>query len=415
MKMPDNPEAPVNENHSGIEVADIFRRHIDDYRARYKMPPAHLKVVGDILNCRTAYLGGHVERCKECGAERISYNSCRNRHCPKCQCLTKERWLEARSAELLPIRYFHVIFTLPHDLNPVMLVNKRKGLNMLFSAASETLLVFGQNPENGLGGKIGFIAILHTWDQRLRDHFHLHFLVPAGALSNDDSCWIHCKGDFLFRVELLSSVFRGKFMERFEAAFKKKDLIFTGQAKSLGTKKGFKNLVSQCYANSWVVNIRDPIDRPEYVLDYLGRYTHRIAISNNRIESLKDGKVTFTYKNRKTQTIEKETIEAVEFIRRFLLHALPKGLMRIRHYGFFANRCKKKNVQRCRELLGLSPELPELVKQSVQEMMLKLTGKDIMQCPCCKKGTMIAVAEIPEGSGPSAFALLNKSGSGPPG
>jgi hypothetical protein len=215
-----------------IEVADIFRLHIDDYRARYKMPKAHLKVVSDILNCRTAYLGGHVERCDSCGAERVAYNSCRNRHCPKCQCLTKERWLEARKAELLPTRYFHVVFTLTHEVNPVVLTNKRKMLNLLFSAASETLLLFGHNPDNGLCGLLGMTAILHTWDQLLQDHFHLHFLVPAGALSDDKCRWIDCKGSFLFPVKALSSVFRGKFMDSFEAAYTKNELIFPGKAVS---------------------------------------------------------------------------------------------------------------------------------------------------------------------------------------
>lgn len=400
---------------SGIEVADIFRQHIDDYRSRHKMPRAHLKVVGDILNCRSAYLGGHVERCDQCGAERFAYNSCRNRHCPKCQTLTKERWLEARKAELLPTRYFHIVFTLAHELNPVVLTNKRVVLKILFDAVSETLLAFGANRDNGLGGKLGFIAILHTWDQLLRDHFHLHCLVPAGALTEDKDRWIGCGTDFLFPVKALSKVFRGKFMDYLKKAREDNRLIFPGQTKHFGTAGGFKNLANQCYANNWVVYCPKPIDNPEYVLEYLGRYTHRIAISNNRIQTLKDTNVTFSYKNRETGTIERETIEAVEFIRRFLLHVLPKGFMRIRHYGLFANRCKKKNVQKCRELLGLSRELPELVKQSVQEMMLKLTGSDILQCPCCKKGKMVAVAEIPEGSGLNAFALLNPSRNGPPG
>jgi hypothetical protein len=390
-----------------IEVADIFRLHIDDYRARYKMPKAHLKVVSDILNCRTAYLGGHVERCDACGAERVAYNSCRNRHCPKCQCLTKERWLEARKAELLPTRYFHVVFTLTHEVNPVVLTNKRKMLNLLFSTASETLLHFGQNPDNGLGGQLGMTAILHTWDQLLQDHFHLHFLVPAGALSNDKCRWIDCKGNFLFPVKALSSVFRGKFMDSFDAAYAKNELIFPGKAEPLGTGKGFRDLVNRCHATDWVVHIKEPIDNPEYVLDYLGRYTHRVAISNNRIVALEDGKVHFTYKNRDTGEIKEERLDAVEFIRRFLLHVLPKGFMRIRNFGFLANRCKQHNVQICRGFLGQSAELPAVVNQSIRELMFKLTGTDITQCPFCKKGTMIAVMEIPRGAGPGAFTLLH--------
>jgi len=383
MSMQNSPEAPPSPARQKIEVADIFREHIRDYQRRYNMPPAHLKVVGDILNCRTAFLGGHVERCDECGAERIAYNSCRNRHCPKCQCLNKERWLEARKAELLPVRYFHVVFTLDHALNPVVLTNKRTMLNLLFLAASETLLIFGQNPENGLGGQLGMIAILHTWDQRLLDHFHLHFLVPAGALSADKSRWIDCKGNFLFPVRALSPVFREKFMDHFEATYAKNELIFPGLTEPLGTPKGFNGLVNRCYLNNWVVNIREPINKPEYVLDYLGRYTHRVAISNNRILALEEGRVRFTYKNRDTGEIIEECLDAVEFIRRFLLHVLPKGFMRIRHFGFLANRCKKDNVRLCRGFLGRSPDLPEFVKESIQEVMLKLTGTDITR-PACR-------------------------------
>jgi len=399
----------------GIEVADIFRRHISDYQQRYNMPPEHYKVVYDLLNCRTAYLGGHVERCDHCGSERHAYNSCRNRHCPKCQTLTKERWLEARKAELLPVPYFHVVFTLPHALNPLMLCNKKVMLRILFKAVAGTLLDFGANPANGLGGKLGFISILHTWDQQLRDHFHLHCLVPGGALSHNKSRWIGCKDSYLFPIAALSPVFRGKFMDSMKTAYEDNQLIFPGETKSAGTRSGIKKLFDQCYANNWVVDIRDPIDRPEYVLEYLARYTHRVAISNNRILAFEDGKVSFTVKNRETQSRETVTLEAVEFIRRFLLHVLPKGFMRIRHYGLFANRCKGDNVRRCRQLLGLSTELPQVVKQSVQEMMFTLTGKDILLCPCCRKGTMRPVAEIPEGTGPNAFALLHPSRFRPPG
>jgi hypothetical protein len=390
-----------------IEVADIFRLYINDYRARYKMPKAHLKVVSDILNCRTAYLGGHVERCNACGAERVAYNSCRNRHCPKCQCLTKERWLCARRAELLPLRYFHVIFTLPHVLNPVVLTNKRKMLNILFQAASETLLTFGKNQENGLCGMLGMTAVLHTWDQLLRDHFHLHILVPAGALSDDKRHWIECKGEFLFPVKALSSVFREKFMGNLNSAFAQNELLFPGQTKTLGTREGFNELIQRCYAENWVVYTKKPIDRPEYVLDYLGRYTHRVAISNNRIVAIEEGTVRFNYKNRDTGEIKEERLDAVEFIRRFLLHVLPKGFMRIRHFGFLANRCKKDNVRICRELLGQSGKLFETVKESIQEVMLRLAGVDITQCPFCGKGTMVAVMEIQKGMGPNAFHLLH--------
>ena len=403
------PSAPAGriKQRNGIEVADIFRQHIGRYRKKYRMPPPHLKVAGDILNCRTSYLGGHIERCDHCGTEAISYNSCRNRHCPKCQCLTKERWLAARKAELLPVRYFHVVFTLIHELNPVVLTNKRVMLNILFKAVADTLLTFGLNPDNGLCGLLGFIAVLHTWDQKMRDHFHLHCLVPAGALCDHKTRWKHCQDDFLFPVKALSPVVRERYLTQMKAAYADGKLGFPGKTQSLGTRAGFKALIKRCYRHAWVVNIRKPIDRPEYVLDYLGRYTHRVAISNNRIVSMDDGQVTFAYKNRKTHQKEYERIDAVEFIRRFLLHVLPKGLMRIRHYGFFANRYKKENLRICRKLLGIDAEPPAVVKESIRQLMQRLTGVDITRCPNCKKATMTVVSKIAKGTGQNSFRIIN--------
>ena len=270
-----------NTHHPGIEVADIFRKHIGDYQKCYKLHPDHYKVVYDILNCRTAYLSGHMEKCNCCGKERPAYNSCRNRHCPKCQTVTKERWLEARKAELLPVRYFHVVFTLPHELNRIVLCNKRILLMILFRSVADTLLEFGRNPGNGLGGQIGFLAFLHTWDQQLRDHFHVHCLVPAGALSPDGLGWIDCKYDFLFPQAALSKRFRKKFMDYLAQI--KTELTFPGKAGQHATPLGYKNLVSRVYSKQWVVKVEDPIDKPAYVLEYVGRYTHRVAISNDRI------------------------------------------------------------------------------------------------------------------------------------
>ncbi len=390
-----------------IEVADIFREHIRDYLAQYKMPPEHYEVVCDIMNCRTAYLGGHIEKCDHCSAEHNAYNSCRNRHCPKCQSVTKERWLIDRKAELLPVIYFHNVFTLPHELNPVILCNKKVMLGILFSSVSQTLLQFGKNPKNGLGGKLGFMAFLHTWDQKLLGHFHLHCLVPGGVLSQDDKEWIPCKNNFLFHKKALSQVFRGKFMDSFQKAYDKGELIFPGKIQPLGTHEGVKKLKTVLFSKNWVVNIQDPIEKPEYVLEYAGRYTHRVAISNHRIKQLENGKVTFTYKNRDKGTTETETIEAVEFIRRFLLHVLPKGFMRIRHYGLLANRYKKENLKKCRALLGQSAEIPDEAEKTVQEIMLQLTGNDITLCRVCKKGTMQKVSKIPKHSGPNAFDIIH--------
>jgi hypothetical protein len=367
------------------EVADILHHHIHDYKAEYPLWPEHRKIVSDLLNCRTAHLGGHIERCDTCGVMRITYHSCRNRHCPKCQHMPRERWLAKRKDEILPASYFHVVFTLPHELNTVILNNKKIMLNILFAAASKTLLTFGKDK---LNGTLGFLAVLHTWDQKLNAHFHLHCLVAGGAVSNDKNRWLSIKNDYLFNEEALSRVFRGKFIERLERVRKTGALKFTDEAYG-----NFKNML---YAKNWVVSVRDPVKRPEHVLQYLARYTHRVAIANSRIKSLKDGMVTFTAKDRKKKRTETITITAVEFIRRFLLHSLPKGLVRIRHYGFLANRNRNEYLNAIRNLMHVSAP-PEKEVASLEEMMLQLTGTDITTCPCCEKGKMHFFAEIPRG------------------
>jgi hypothetical protein len=358
-----------------VEIADILREHIGDYQQTHSLFHEQYKIVYDMLNCRTAYLGGHIQKCDHCGTERIMYNSCRNRHCPKCQNMPRERWLDARREELLPVNYFHNVFTLPHELNPLILSNKAVMLGILFKAVSETLLAFGRNPQNGLGGKLGFITILHTWDQLLNAHFHLHCLTPGGAVSDDWTRWIACKNDYLFNHEALSLVFRGKFIDHMNRAYKKGKLHFSGRCASYETPQGFKQLTDSLYSNKWVVHVKEPIKRSEYVLEYLGRYTHRVAISNHRLVSLKDGKVTFTYKNRKTQKIQQTTIEAVEFIRRFLLHALPNGFVKIRHYGFLANRNRRKNLAKIRQLQVVG-EIPKYTG---------ICAKDIIRPPNYRK------------------------------
>ena len=394
-----------NDERPSLEVAQILREHIVDYQQTYSLCPEHYKIVYDVLNCRTQYLGGHIERCDHCGTERIMYNSCRNRHCPKCQNVPRERWLEARRAELLPVIYFHNVFTLPHELNPLILSNKALMLDILFKSVSETLLVFARNPQNGLGGKLGFIAILHTWDQLLNAHFHLHCLIPGGAVSDNWTRWMACKNDYLFSHEALSLVFRGKFIDHMNRAYKKGKLRFPGRCASYETAQGFKDLIDSLYSKKWVVHLKEPIKRPEYVLEYLGRYTHRVAISNHRLVSLEDGRVTFTYKNRKTEQIQQITVNAVEFIRRFLLHALPNGFVKIRHYGFLANRNRANNLAKLRQLHAL-PQSGKVVEKSVQEMMLSLTGADISLCPCCGKGKMHVIGEIPKYTGTCAKDII---------
>ena len=366
-----------------LEVAHILHKHIGDYQNQYRLWAEHKKIVSDLLNCRTARLGGHIDRCDNCGTVRIIYHSCRNRHCPKCQHMPRERWLEKRKDEILPLNYFHVVFTLPHELNTIILNNKKVMLNCLFAAASKTLLTFGKNELNGTPG---FLAILHSWDQKLKAHFHLHCLVAGGVVSKDKKRFIACSGDYLFNQQAVSLVFRGKFIEHLDHVRKTGALKFTGQAYG-----NFKNML---YAKNWVVSVRDPVKRPEHVLQYLARYTHRVAIANSRIKKLENGMVSFTAKNRKKQSTETITITAVEFIRRFLLHSLPSGFVRIRYYGFLANRNRRTNLKVIRKLLKLPSQLAK-TQASLEEMILQLTGIDITTCPCCNKGKMQLLAEIP--------------------
>ena len=376
-----------------LQIADILRNHIADYLDTYPLSPQQYKIVFHLLNCRTAKLGGHLERCDHCATERIMYHSCRNRHCPKCQQIPRERWLEARKSEILPITYFHLVFTLPHQLNPIILKNKSLMFNILFKAVSETLTTFG---ENEVGGKLGFVAVLHTWDQKLKAHFHLHCLVAGGAVCSKTKRWVPCKNNYLFNQEALSLVFRGKFIDRLKRAIHQGKLHVDGQYQQ------FKNSL---YKHKWVVSVRPPINQPQHVLEYLARYTHRVAIANSRITALKDGMVSFRYKDRKNNSFKQSTISAVEFIRRFLLHTLPHGFFRIRHYGFLANRNRTDNLNVIRQLLKLPSQLPKMA-HSLQHMMRKLTGIDITLCPCCMKGRMLPVSAIPRHSGKHPHSFI---------
>ena len=368
-----------------LAVAHILKKHIAHYQKQYPLWWEHRKIVYDLLNCRTEYLGGHIDRCNQCGAMRIAYHSCRNRHCPTCQHMPRERWLEQRKREILSTDYFHVVFTLPHALNAVILNNKKVMFTILFKAASQTLLTFG---DNALGGKLGFIATLHTWDQKLNAHFHLHCLVAGGTVSPDGSCWIPCKGNYLFNERALSLVFRGKFMDLMKIACQRERIKLTGDQ--------YRQLKARLYDKPWIIDVREPVKQPEHVLEYLARYTHRVAIANSRIKALRNGMVTFTFKNRKKKQTESLTITAVEFIRRFLLHSLPKRFVRIRHYGFLANRNRSTNLTAIRQLMGLS-EPPDKTVAPVEMMMQQLTGIDITVCPCCKKGKMQLFRKIPKG------------------
>jgi hypothetical protein len=346
--------------------------------------------------CRTGHLGGHLERCDTCGHERPAYNSCRNRHCPKCQSLAKARWLEARRRDLLPVGYFHTVFTLPHELNPLALRNKEAVYDMLFAAASETLKEFAAGGRHRVRGRLGFTAILHTWDQVLLGHVHLHCVIPGGALSADGRRWTRARRNWLFPVKALSKVFRGKFTARLEAAFTGGELRFSGRLAEMASPEAFEQLLRTLRTKPWVVYSKPPFAGPGKVLDYLGRYTHRVAISNDRILEVNGETVSFSYRDRAHGGARKVMkLPAQEFIRRFLLHVLPKNYMRVRHFGFLAGPNKGRDLARCRQLLGQAPLPPGKENQSPEELLLELTGVDLRTCPRCRQGRMRKVAELP--------------------
>jgi hypothetical protein len=305
--------------------------------------------------------------------------------------LAKVKWLDKQKSELLPTGYFHLVFTLPHELNPLTLVNKKPLINILFQSVWQTLAQFAQRR---LGGTLGITAVLHTWDQTLLDHFHLHCLVPAGVLSLDRNRWVSARQDFLFPVKALSLVFRAKFLDSLKKSFDQNKLLFVGQIAPWAEARSFDGLLEGLRKKPWVVYAKKPFGSPAHVLDYLGRYTHRVALSNNRIGSVHNGEVTFAYRDRKNQDRRKwMTLDAEEFIRRFLLHVIPKGFMRVRHYGFLANH-SKDCLSKCRQLIGLTPAPPPPPQPSTEELMLALTGIDIHRCPLCQKGTLVWVSQL---------------------
>jgi len=397
MALQPTKDSESKQNKPKYEMADIFKLYGDNYKSKNKLPLTHLKVIRFIEICRTSALGGHVKKCDNCQTELIAYNSCRNRHCPKCQSMAKEKWINNRTSELLPTNYFHLVFTLPHELNPIVLYNKNEMLVILFSALSETLQAFAKDPEWKLEGKLGFISILHTWSQKLLDHFHLHCLIPAGALSFDKKKWIPSHESFLFRISSLAKEFRRRYLNKFVTLYKKDRLVFPGNTAIFEASKDFNDLVAKLRDKQWIAYAKKPFAGPLQVIKYLGRYTHRIAISNNRIKAIHNGEITFSYRDRQDNDQEKEmTLDANEFIRRFLLHVLPDGFMKIRYFGFLSHRNKKECIPLIRELIDPEFEEPVTKDETVQEMMLRLTGEDITHCPKCKKGKLIIVAEIPK-------------------
>jgi hypothetical protein len=381
---------------SNIEVGDIFRTFGSAYRARYKLRTAVLKVMSALETCRTSALGGHMEVCESCGVVRNSYNSCRNRHCPKCQGLARERWLIARKHELLPVTYFHVVFTIPELLNRLALVNQQVVYDILFKAASETLLVLGRDPQH-IGAEIGVIAQLHTWGQNLMDHPHMHCIVPGGGLSKDGQRWIFprkAKADkpFFIHVNVLSDLFKKKFLHYLHKAYNNGELKFVGEIVSLGSPQEFQGLMDKLYSITWISYCKRPFGGPKQVMEYLGRYTHRVAISNNRIQKVEDGKVSFKWRDYRDNNREKlMPLDVFEFMRRFLLHVLPKGYCKIRYYGFLSNRHKSSKLKRIKEVLCVCKHEEAATEKGIDwaDLIFQLTGKDPRICPECGQGRMV--------------------------
>ena len=403
---------PARKGVGGPELADIFRAHGAQYRRSHKLSGVQDKAMRAIERCRTAALGGHVERCDACGALVAQYNPCRNRHCPKCQTLAKEQWLAARRAELLAVPYFHVVLTLPHALNPLGQGNPKVIYRLLFQSVAETLLEFGRDPR-WVGGLIGLMLVLHTWDKRLGQHLHVHGIVPGGGLSDDGQRWCTTrKKEFFAPVRMLSKVFRGKFLGHLRRARERGELRFAGATAALQDLGAFKEFERRLREKDWVVYAKRPFAGPEQVLEYLGRYTHRVATSNERILGLEEGRVRFRYKSPKGKW-RTMALEAEEFIRRFLLHVLPKGFVRIRYYGLLAHRDKTKRLARCRALLR-QPDPPTPEPESVEKFMRRVAGIDIHRCPVCKRGRLHPVTQLPATfHGPTRTGLIPLA-TGPP-
>jgi hypothetical protein len=390
-----------------LEVADIFRSHGEAYRQAHAghLGRTERRVMGAIEACRTARLGGHVERCTECGLVRIAYNSCRNRHCPKCQGAARAAWLAERQAELLPVPYFHVVFTLPAPAAEIAFQNKAAVYAILFKAAAETLSTIAADPHH-LGAEIGFVTVLHTWGQNLHHHPHVHCLVPGGGLSSDGTRWVSCRPGFFLPVRVLSRLFRRLFLEKLRAAFEAGELAFFGTLARLADAPVFTQYLAELRRVEWVVYAKRPFAGPAAVLAYLGRYTHRVAIANSRLVALAGGQVSFRWRDYRHHDKNKVmTLAADEFIRRFLLHALPDGFHRIRHYGFLANRHRADKLALCRALLAVAAAtMPPSDGQERQPLVDR--APDV--CPGCG-GRMESIGPFPRSPPAHASAWHDSS------
>src|SRR3954468_5242798 len=384
-----------------LEVADIFRRYGAAYREQHadSMSVAQRRVMSAIEQCRTAALGGHLERCDACGHERNCYNSCRDRHCPKCQSLARAQWIEDRQSEVLDVPYFHVVFTVPEEIAAIAYQNKRVVYNILFRSTAETLTTIAADPKH-LGAQIGFFAVLHTWGQNLHFHPHLHCVVPGGGPSPEGERWIACRPGFFLPVRVLSRLFRRLFLTALKRSFKAGKLKFFSALEHLHEPCAFARHLERAKESEWVVYGKRPFAGPQQVLDYVGRYTHRVAISNNRLLDIENDQVRFQWKDYRTGAdVKTMTLSADEFIRRFLLHVLPSGFQRIRYYGFLGNRYRHAKLAQCRRLLGM-PGQPHVApsEKDYRDHYEDLTGNSLRECPQCKRGHMVLVALLPRSS-----------------
>ena len=371
---------------TALRVADVIRSCWKSYNRGRSLPPHVGKAVRHILSCRTSALAGHIHECDQCGSEVPMYNSCQNRHCPTCQTSAKEKWLSKRRAELLPVQYFHSVFTLPHLLNGLIDANRKLLLGELFSTVNWVLQAFAHDPQWRLEGDIGFVAVLHTWTQKLQEHFHLHCIVPGGVWRADTDEWIHCRARWLFKKDSLAAAFRKRYIKRLGALRQRGKLHFSGAAASLADEANWKALIAQLQELKWIVYPKPAPAGAEIALEYLGRYTHKVAISDYRIKALKTGMVTYSWRDRNDNNTEKlDTIPVEEFTKRFCYHILPGGFMKIRYYGWLSSSKRKATLPAIRRALNATAPEPE-PEASLVESILQRTGVDITLCPHCHKG-----------------------------
>ena len=390
----------------GLEVADIFRQIGCDYRRDHaeRLSRGQRRVMSAIECCRTAALGGHLEQCDGCGHQRVAFNSCRNRHCPKCQSLARSQWLEDRQAELLPVEYFHIVFTVPKEISAIAYQNKKVVYDIQFRATAQTLRTIAADPKH-LGAEIGFIAILHTWGQNLLHHPHLHCVVPGGGPSSDGQRWTACRPGFFLPVRVLSRLFRRLFLAQLHRSVDSGELHFSSSLAALQDPGAFARFLVAAARAEWVVYAKPPFGGPRRVLEYLGRYTHRVAITNSRLVKFDHGEVAFRWKDYRHGSRHRVMrLQADEFVRRFLLHVLPPGFQRIRHYGFLGNRCREYKLKRCRLLLDAlaPPPAPDNEPEDYRDRYQRLTGVSLWDYPQCKHGRMLRIetwlpAALPRG------------------